>query len=61
VQVIDLNTGGCAHWFRIDGRVGELYDVAVVLDVLRPMSLSFASNEVLELITHDPLDESSPL
>jgi hypothetical protein len=61
VQVIDLNTAGCAHCFRIDGPVGELYDVAVVPDVLRPMSLSFGSNEVLELITHDPLDESSPL
>jgi len=22
VQVIDLNTGACVHWFRIDGPVG---------------------------------------
>ena len=49
--------GACVHWFRIDGPVGELYDVAVVPGVMRPMSLSFASNEVLGLITHDPLDE----
>jgi uncharacterized protein (TIGR03032 family) len=57
VQVIDLNTGACVHWFRIDGPVAELYDVGVVPDVVRPMSLSFASNEILRLTTHDPLEE----
>jgi len=57
VQVIDLDTGACVHWFRIDGAIGELYDVAVVPGVTRGMSLSFASNEVLGLITHDPLEE----
>ena len=57
VQVIDLDTGACVHWFRIDGAIGELYDVAVVPGVMRGMSLSFASNEVLGLVTHDPLEE----
>lgn len=61
VQVIDLNTGTCVHWFRIDGPVGELYDVGVVPDVVRPMSLSFASNDILVLTTHDPLEESGNL
>jgi uncharacterized protein (TIGR03032 family) len=60
VQVIDLNTGACVHWFRIDGAIGELYDVAVVPGVTRAMSLGFASNEVLGLVTHDPLDEGAP-
>jgi len=59
VQVIDLNTGACVHWFRIDGPVAELYDVGVVPDVVRPMSLSFASNEILRLTTHDPLEEGA--
>jgi uncharacterized protein (TIGR03032 family) len=54
VQVIDLDTGTCAHWFRIDGPVAELYDVGVVPGAVRPMSLSFASDEILGLITHDP-------
>ena len=54
VQVIDLDTGACAHWFRIDGPVAELYDVGVVPGAVRPMSLGFASSEILELITHDP-------
>ena len=57
VQVIDLDTGTCVHWFRIDGPVAELYDVGVVPGVIRPMSLSFASTEILGLITHDPLAE----
>ncbi|MDJ0514318.1 MAG: TIGR03032 family protein [Methyloceanibacter sp.] len=59
VQVIDLESGSVVHWFRIDGAIGELYDVAVVPGVLRPMSLGFASNEVLGLITHDELDEAA--
>jgi hypothetical protein len=59
VQVIDLNTGTCVHWFRVDGPVGELYDVGIVPGVVRPMSLSFASNDILVLTTHDPLDESA--
>jgi len=58
VQVIDLDTGACVHWFRIDGPVGELYDLGVVPGVVRPMALGFATNEILGLITHDPLDES---
>ena len=59
VQIIDLETGECAHWFRIDGVIGELYDVAVVPGVIRAMSLGFSSNEVLNLITHDPLEEGA--
>ena len=55
VQVIDLDSGACVHWFRLDGAVAELYDLAVVPGVTRPMSLGFASNEILGLITHDPL------
>ena len=57
VQVIDLDTGTCVHWFRIDGAVAELYDLGVVPEVVRPMALGFATNEILGLITHDKLTE----
>jgi uncharacterized protein (TIGR03032 family) len=57
VQVIDLKSGACVHWFRLDGAVAELYDLAVVPGAMRPMSLGFGSNEILGLITHDPLME----
>jgi uncharacterized protein (TIGR03032 family) len=61
VQVIELGSGACVHWFRIDGPVAELYDVGVVQGVVRPMALGFATNEILGLITHDPLAESTSL
>jgi uncharacterized protein (TIGR03032 family) len=56
MQVIDIDTGVCEHWFRIDGAVTELYDLGVVPDVVRPMAIGFSSDEILHLITHDPLD-----
>jgi uncharacterized protein (TIGR03032 family) len=56
MQVIDLDTGACEHWFRIDGPVSELYDLAVVPGVVRPMAVGFVNDEILNLITHDPLD-----
>jgi len=59
VQVIDLDSGACVHWFRLDGAVAELYDLAIVPGVTRPMALGFASNEILGLITHDPLAEGA--
>ena len=59
VQVIDLRTGACVHWFRLDGAVAELYDLAVVPGAMRPMALGFASNEILGLITHDPLADGA--
>ena len=55
VQVIDLTTGACFQWFRIDGPVAELYDVAIVPGCRQPMALGFASNDILSFITHDPL------
>ena len=56
VQVIDLTTGACVQWFRIDGAVAELYDVAMVQGCRQPMALGFASNDILSFITHDPLE-----
>jgi uncharacterized protein (TIGR03032 family) len=59
VQVIDLDSGACVHWFRLDGAVAELYDLAIVPGAMRPMSLGFGSDEILGLITHDPLAEGA--
>jgi uncharacterized protein (TIGR03032 family) len=58
VQVIDLKTGACVEWFRIDGAIAEIYDVAAVAGVACPMSLGFASDEIKGLITHGPLNET---
>lgn len=59
VQVIDLRSGAGVHWFRLDGAVAELYDLAIVPGATRPMALGFASDEILGLITHDPLVENA--
>ncbi len=53
VQVIDLNNGACVQWFRIDGKIGELYDIAVVPDMACPRSYGFLTNDVLGIITVD--------
>lgn len=51
VQVIDLNDGTCKEWFRIDGQIGELYDVEIIPETLCPKSYGFLTNDVLGLIT----------
>ena len=50
IQIIDLNTGGCVDWLRIDGDVAELYDVAVVPGVACPMALAPGSVEAANLV-----------
>lgn len=55
LQVIDLDSGACVHWFRLDGAVTELYDLGVLSGPIRPMALGFATNEILGLLTHEPL------
>jgi uncharacterized protein (TIGR03032 family) len=59
LQVIDLDTGACAEWFRIDGAIGEIYDIAVVPGAACPMSIGFASDDIKALITHGPFDETA--
>jgi uncharacterized protein (TIGR03032 family) len=53
VQIIDLDTGGCVDWLRIDGAVAELYDIAVIPGFARPMALTPFSAEAAGLITFD--------
>jgi uncharacterized protein (TIGR03032 family) len=48
--VIDLKSGDVAHWLRVDGMVRELYDVAVLPQVDRPMVLGLKSDEIQRTI-----------
>jgi uncharacterized protein (TIGR03032 family) len=50
LHVIDLRTGDTAHWVRVEGMVSELYDVAVLPGVTRPMVLGFKSNEIQQIV-----------
>ena len=51
LHVIDLRTGDAAHWVRLEGMVSELYDVAVLPGVVRPMALGFKTDEIQRLLT----------
>ncbi len=51
LQVIDLRTGDIVHWLRIEGIVHELYDVAVLPGVHRPMALGFKTDEIRRVLT----------
>ena len=48
--IIDLKTGDVAHWLRVEGLVRELYDVAVLPQVARPMALGFKTDEIQRTI-----------
>ncbi len=60
IQIIDLAKGACVDWFRIDGAVAELYDVAVVSGFARPMAISPHSADAANLITIDTELHASP-
>jgi uncharacterized protein (TIGR03032 family) len=51
IQIIDLDKGTCVQWFRIDGPVAELYDVAVLPGVGCAKSVGFSTDEALGIIT----------
>jgi uncharacterized protein (TIGR03032 family) len=51
LYVIDLRTGDTAHWVRLEGMVSELYDVAVLPGVVRPMALGFKTDEIQRLLS----------
>ncbi|MBV7259106.1 TIGR03032 family protein [Erythrobacter crassostreae] len=55
VQLIDLKTGACVDWFRIDGDIGELYDVEIVEGFRCPMTVSPSSPDAATLITFDAM------
>jgi uncharacterized protein (TIGR03032 family) len=51
LMVIDLRSGDAVHWLRLDGIVEELYDVAALPGVRRPMALGLQSDEIQRTIT----------
>ena len=53
LQVIELSTGNVIEWVRLNGMVTELYDVAILKDVIRPMVLGFKTTEIAQLVSMD--------
>ena len=59
-KIIDLSSGSCADWFRIDGTIGELYDIEIVHGHACPMAVPPYSDEAASLITLPPDQASAP-
>lgn len=57
IQVIDLDSGTCVDWFRIDGVIGELYDLEIIPNFSCPMTVSPGSPDAAQLITIDRQEE----
>jgi uncharacterized protein (TIGR03032 family) len=49
--VIDLRSGDVVHWLEMRGVVEELYDVAVLPGVRRPMAVGFKTDEIRRVLT----------
>ena len=51
IMVIDLKSGDIVHWLNIQGVVEELYDVALLPGVVRPMALGFKTDEIRRVLS----------
>ena len=49
--VVDLESGDAVHWLRIEGVIEELYDVAALPGVVRPMALGLKTDEIRRVIS----------
>lgn len=52
IQVLDLASGTCVDWFRIDGSVSELYDLELLPGIACAMTVSPGAPESASLVTH---------
>ncbi|MEP3225819.1 MAG: TIGR03032 family protein [Parasphingorhabdus sp.] len=52
IQIIDLAKRTCVDWFRIDGAVSEIYDVALLDGHACPMSIGPTAPEMAKFVTH---------
>ena len=53
LHVINTVTGNAEQWVRIEGFADELYDVAVLPGVARPMALGFQNDEIRHFTSMD--------
>lgn len=60
VAVVNLETGDIEHRVEINGIVQELYDVACLAGVRRPMALGFKTDEIRFMIKPAPVTGLAP-
>lgn len=56
ISVVNLATGDVEHTLQIEGVVEELYDVAVLEGVRRPMALGFKTDEIQHALKLPPAE-----
>jgi uncharacterized protein (TIGR03032 family) len=52
--ILDLRHGHLAHWIRLSGLITELYDVAILPGVRRPMAIGHKTDEIHHILTLAP-------
>ncbi|MGH8496402.1 MAG: TIGR03032 family protein [Gammaproteobacteria bacterium] len=52
--IVDLRSGDIVHWLRITGLIGEIYDVAVLPGVRRPMAVGLKTDEIRRVLSVAP-------
>ena len=50
--VVDLRDVSTPHWLRLGGVVRELYDVAVLPGIVRPMAVGFQTDEIRRYLSY---------
>jgi uncharacterized protein (TIGR03032 family) len=53
ICIIDLRTGDIVEWLRLHGTIKELFDIAVIPEVLCPMAVGVNAPEIQSLMSHD--------
>jgi uncharacterized protein (TIGR03032 family) len=56
ILVIDVRAGAIVEWVRLEGAIGELFDVTAIPNVICPMSLGAESHEIQTTITVDEFE-----
>lgn len=54
LQIVNLASGDIVQWIRLEAPVTELFDVAVLPAVRRPMAAGFLTDEIHRTITVEP-------
>ncbi len=60
ICMVNLKTGDLEHRLEIEGVVQELYDVAILPGITRPMALGFRSDEIRFAVRPETGDTEVP-
>jgi uncharacterized protein (TIGR03032 family) len=48
--LVDLKSGDAIHWVRLEGMVTEIYDVAQIKGISRPMAIGTRTDDIRRMI-----------